>query len=183
MKWTKEEIEILRKHYADCDCEEMSKLLPNRRPASIRNRAYYLGIKKSKALVDEACMRNIMKAISAVKNNEEYRRKSVENRIKVLRNERMRIAYGLPQKTRIKLCENSGKVRRRVYNARYRLKKRGYRIEEQSLDAYYDESTHRSPCEDIYRNIGFRFIRLGDSAEQEQVRADNNEQPFTDFYL
>ena len=50
MKWTEEEVEILKKEYAKVDGKKVTNILErlskklNRSKNSIRNKAYYLGI-------------------------------------------------------------------------------------------------------------------------------------------
>lgn len=180
MKWTKEEIEILRRHYADCDCDEMSRLLPNHTKQELNCKAYRLGLHKSEDVVYRMKVKSIANARKNITS--ESVQKSKESHIALVRKERLRMSYGLPRTTRLQISEYSQKMLKRINKVRHRLRTRGYIISIASFIAFYSEETSRSRLECEYVKLGFRFIRYGES-QQEHVMADNNEQPFTDFYL
>ncbi len=46
VKWTKEEIDILKYHYSTMEREDLNKLLKNRTWKAITNKANYLGLKR-----------------------------------------------------------------------------------------------------------------------------------------
>lgn len=180
MKWTKEEIEILRKHYADCDCEEMSRLLPNHTKQELNCKAYRLSLHKSEDVVYRMQVKSIANARKSI--TPESFQKSKESHLALVKKERLRMSYGLPQATRMHISEYSKKKLARINKVRHRLRTRGYIIDFASYVAFYSEETSRSELECEYAKLGFRFIRHGEPL-QEHVKADNNEQPFTDFYL
>lgn len=59
----------------------------------------------------------------------------------IRKSERARLAFGLPQKTKLHVHRTS----RKKICLRYYLKKRGYIIDEEKRTAYWNESTTRSP--------------------------------------
>lgn len=61
------------------------------------------------------------------------------SRNETIRKERMRINWGLPQRTKLKLTSAGHKAA----TARHRLKKRGYIVERGSTHIYYDDNTRR----------------------------------------
>ena len=67
--------------------------------------------------------------------------KATATRNETIRKERMRIRWGLPQKTNMKLV--GGGRKRTIY--KYLFKKRNYIVERGSTDIYYDDLTKRSP--------------------------------------
>lgn len=65
--------------------------------------------------------------------------KSVISRNETIRRERMRINWGLPQRTRLKLTSNKSQI-----STRHALKQRGYIVSRGAKVIYYDGSTQRS---------------------------------------
>lgn len=74
------------------------------------------------------------------KRERERIRKSAETRRATLKRERARVAFGLKQKTKLRIHRQS----RRRTNLRWYLKKRGYTLDEELRIAYYDEDTKRA---------------------------------------
>ncbi len=71
---------------------------------------------------------------------EAMHRKTVESRQRTIREERARVAFGLPQKTRLRVVRQPRqKIEDRCY-----LKKRGYILDEKNNIAYYTEETTRA---------------------------------------
>lgn len=62
-----------------------------------------------------------------------------EKRRETIRKERMRIRWGMEQKTKVKLVHNRGRT---CY--RHLLKRKGYLVERGSRKVYFDDSTQRS---------------------------------------
>ena len=66
--------------------------------------------------------------------------RAAATRRETIRKERMRIRWGLPQQTKLRVISN-----RKATEARYALKRRGYIIPGRgSMEAYWDENTTRS---------------------------------------
>lgn len=70
----------------------------------------------------------------------EMHRKTVETRRRTYREEKARVAFGLPQKTRMRVRVQP---RQKVLDRSY-LKKRGYVLDEENNIAYYTEETRRA---------------------------------------
>lgn len=70
----------------------------------------------------------------------EMHRKTAETRRKTFREERARVTFGLPQKTRLRVKKQP---RQKIYQ-RYYLKKLGYILDEQNCIAYYTPETTRA---------------------------------------
>lgn len=66
-------------------------------------------------------------------------RKAQESYRETIRKERLRINWGLPQRTRLKLVGNA-----RKRNLRYSLKRRGYQVQRAANDVYITPDTQRS---------------------------------------
>lgn len=79
----------------------------------------------------------------------------------IFRKEKMRIKWGLPQKTKLHVSFNNNPI---VMQTRYRLRKRGYIIERGGMVAYYTHATQRHDrMEARARKRGFIFLnhRIG----------------------
>ena len=90
---------------------------------------------------------------------EKERAKKVrETRQAIIRSERARIMFGLPQRTKIKLVRTPTKRR----NQKWYLRTRGYIIDDNTRTAYYNEHTER--CHIIeHRGEYFQFKPLTDT--------------------
>ena len=70
----------------------------------------------------------------------EMHRKTVETRRKTYLEERARVAFGLPQRTKMRV---SRQPRQKIYQ-RYYLKKHGYILDEPNCIAYWTDATQRA---------------------------------------
>jgi hypothetical protein len=74
----------------------------------------------------------------------------------IYRKEKIRIKWGLPQKTKWRVSFNNNPI---VRMTRYRLRKRGYIIELGGMVAYYTHTTQRHDrVEALARKRGFIFL-------------------------
>ena len=80
------------------------------------------------------------KAQRSMVRSEASRIKQSITRKELYRKERLRIKWGLPQKTKIRISFNNNAA---VYNTRLRLKKRGYVVDRGGMVAYYTQATQR----------------------------------------
>lgn len=88
--------------------------------------------------------------------NRERLRKAHATRNATIRSERMRIKWGLPQRTNLKL---TGSAKHR--NLRHSLKKRGYIVARGAHDIYYNGDTRRSTLVESHAAAnGFTFYKL-----------------------
>ena len=82
-------------------------------------------------------------------------RKAHEKRNATIRRERVRIKWGLPQLTKMRLVSN-----RKHRALRYALKKRGYIVARASTTAFYDDSTDRSLIVERHATaVGFKIFK------------------------
>jgi len=92
-----------------------------------------------------------------MRNGDENERRRIarfaESRRELIRKERMRIRWGLPQETKLRVISN-----RKATEARYALKRRGYIIPGRgSMEAYWDGNTTRSAVvEQHAKEVGFK---------------------------
>ena len=70
----------------------------------------------------------------------EMHRKTVKKRMQTFREERARVTFGLPQKTKLRVKRQP---RQKIQDRSY-LKRRGYILDEANNIAYYTESTQRA---------------------------------------
>ena len=85
--------------------------------------------------------------------------KAAQSRRETVKEERIRIRWGLPQLTKMPLNPKP----KAVTEIRWYLRRHGYHIERGSMIAYYDENTQRCPKIERrkpgdYRYVGFRFV-------------------------
>jgi len=86
----------------------------------------------------------------------EMRRKGAEARKKTFREERARVAFGLPQRTRMRVSRQPAA---KIYQ-RYYLKRRGYVIDEDGHTAYWTPDTIRAVKLEARTRGFFRFAPM-----------------------
>lgn len=75
-----------------------------------------------------------------------YKQRKSEQRKEAIRKDRIRLHFGLPQKTRMKLCYNGyGQAEHRKAVHRHVFRKHGYIVEHGSDTVYYNDETDRRP--------------------------------------
>lgn len=91
---------------------------------------------------DEFCFKKGEKPVDRIGKRREKKRiaKAQATRRQSIKEDKIRINWGLPQLTKMRLI----KVPKRVVSLRHNLRKRGYIVERGSMVAYYDEHTDRS---------------------------------------
>lgn len=92
--------------------------------------------------------------------------KARQTRNRIIREDRARIHFGLPQRSRIKLNRQN----RNIVNLRHNLRGRGYIIERGSMTVYYDEHTKRSPRIEARKNgdvnyVAFRYLPISEKRD------------------
>lgn len=95
----------------------------------------------------------------------EMHRKAAEARRKTLREERARVSFGLPQKTKLRVKRQP---RRKIYQ-RYYLKRLGYILDEANNIAYYTDATHRATVLELRPK---RFYTFKPYAEHQREHQD-----------
>ena len=99
----------------------------------------------------------------------EMRRKSAESRKKRFAEERARVTFGLPQKTRL----NVKKQPRKKIQDRCYLKMRGYIIDEANCIAYYTDQTRRATKLEAMPRRYFIFKPYEHQREQQDQQVAN----------
>lgn len=112
-------------------------------------------------------IQNIVRELGLVRTPEQKWRNLRIARNNLIRREKARIAFGLEQKTRLKLGCNRKKVQ-----ARLRLRKLGYRMGKDGHTFYYHtDGMERSPRkEENSKKYGFKFLPLPDMYHEETIR-------------
>lgn len=95
----------------------------------------------------------------------EMHRKTVERRMQTFREERARVAFGLPQRTKLRVKRQP----RQKIQDRYYLKKRGYILDETNNIAYYTADTHRAT---MLEERPKRFYTFKPYAEHQREQQD-----------
>lgn len=100
------------------------------------------------------------------KDREMERREKVKaTRAKIIQSEKIRLSWGLPQKTKLKIVISDKKERKCCYKIRERLRLSNYHFEIGSKTIYYDDSTVRSLRKEIFAiKHGFRFLDSSNSS-------------------
>lgn len=154
--WTQGTEYILTKCYATSTISELSILLPEFTAAQIRNKAAKLGLQKEAATRRAILLSNALRNVNAM-HSEAARAKKSKSIRKVIQRERLRIKYGLPQRTKRTISQLSLKEQRKYSKIRYTLRQRGY-IYAGGFDFQYDSDTQRSrELEKRYNTYGFNF--------------------------
>ena len=88
----------------------------------------------------------------------ERRRKAGQTRRETFRKERIRLAWGLEQKTRLNVKLSTKERQRQQACFRYGMKKRGYVVTRGDSTIYYNDETKRSPiCEKHAAEFGMKI--------------------------
>lgn len=94
----------------------------------------------------------------------EMHRKTVETRRKTYMEERARVAFGLPQRTKMRV---SRQPRQKIYQ-RYYLKKHGYILDEPNCIAYWTDATQRATKLEAMPKKFYTFKRYENGLEIHQ---------------
>lgn len=154
--WTQETEYILAKCYATSTISELSILLPEFTAAQIRNKAAKLGLQKETATRRAILLGNALRNVNAM-HSETARAKKSKSIKRMIQRERLRVKYGLPQRTKRTISLLSLKEQRKYSKIRYTLRQRGY-IYAGGFAFQYDSDTQRSlELEKRYNTHGFNF--------------------------
>lgn len=154
--WTQLAEYIMTKCYATSTISELSILLPEFTAAQIRNKAAKLGLQKEAATRRTILLSNALRNVNAMHSEMARANKSKSIR-KMIQRERLRVKYGLPQRTKRTISLLSLKEQRKYSKIRYTLRQRGY-IYAGGFAFQYDSDTQRSlDLEKRYNTYGFNF--------------------------
>lgn len=165
--WTIAEDDYLREHYATEPTRDVAKAI-GRSAAGVRYRCRMLGLKKDPDWLSEAATKRATTIWQSIGENEKAIRmdKVADTRRKTLASEYRRAAFGLPQRTRMKLRLSDGKKRRYRTSCRYLF---GYVLFQDEPNAiYYDVNTRRSARVERYakEKYGINVLNI----EEKNVR-------------
>lgn len=175
--WTKEQTELLRKLYATCTGDELVVLL-HKSKKSIRAKASRYGLKKSMEILKATREKNARNNYNRMQTEEAKKKKSEGIRA-MIRRERLRLKYGLKQRTKRIFSALTPRTSLKAARERYNIRQKGYLISNDSRTAYYTEERQRKKrFERNYKKKGYTFKHI--SKKNEIIKAINNEPlPFT----
>lgn len=154
--WSQASEHILTKCYSTSTISELSILLSEFTAAQIRNKAAKLGLQKEAATRRKILLSNALRNVNAMRS-EAARAKKSKSIKKMIQRERLRVKYGLPQRTKRTISLLSLKEQRKYSKIRYTLRQRGY-IYAGGFAFQYDSDTQRSlDLEKRYNTYGFNF--------------------------
>lgn len=154
--WSQAAEYILTKCYATSTISELSILLPEFTAAQIRNKAAKLGLQKEAATRRAILLCNALRNVNTM-HSEAARAKKSKSIRKMIQRERLRMKYGLPQRTKRTISLLSLKEQRKYSKIRFTLRQRGY-IYAGGFAFQYDTDTRRSlEIEKRYNAYGFNF--------------------------
>lgn len=175
--WTKEQTELLRKLYASCTCDELVILL-HKSKKSIRAKASRYGLKKSVETLRLTREKNARNNYGRMQT-EEAKKKKTESIRNMIRRERLRLKYGMKQRTKRILSSLTPHSSIKEARERYNIRQKGYIISNGSRTAYYmEEKERKKRFEKNYKKKGYTFKHI--SKKNEIIKAvDNEPLPFT----
>ena len=171
---TEEQVTWIRENYSRTSNREICETLGIRKNRLLRVRTMY-GLEKDddyKAAVFRENADKAQRASSSILRGKSYeelygkeraaeiRRKILDKQAETYRRERLRIRWGLPQQTKMKL----GRASQKVYYIRHQLKKKGYIVQKGYGHVYFDDNSRRSlRMEENAVKYGMLVSRLPDS--------------------
>lgn len=190
-KWTPEDDDILRQRYqtdqirdiaSDLHCckstvyDRMRRLGLVRAPRPKRNQEARALVQMEfdnltykeigeRAHLCEFTISRIANELGLRRSPEAWRANLSRKRLEMIKKERRRVLYGLPQKTRLKVVCNHSKNQ-----LRSNLRRNGYIVGEDGHTFYYTEDFQRHPQrEENGRKFGFKFMPLPMECAEETV--------------
>ena len=155
--FTQEDITFLKERYATTGNVELAHMM-GRSKESVRQKGRRLGLYKDHSFLDA-----LQKEKLALINSPQSIRKRAETQRGIIKAERRRILFGLPQKAKRKVA----RMTRAKNGARTRMRKAGYIVTDDHNRIFYDFGTRRSPK--MGRNAEKNGIRTLPLREDEAV--------------
>lgn len=161
--WTQELTDLLVKLYPTCTMDEIVVLLGCNNVKAIRNKAQSLGLKKSADTLKRIRQKTGKHNMRYMHTNEAKKNKMSSIK-KMIRLERIKIKYGLKQKTKRVFSPLTPREQRLAANERYYLRKSGYIIDNDNkkLVYYTDDVERNEKRERLYEKKGYTFQPYGD---------------------
>lgn len=169
--WTPERTELLKKLYPTCTADELVVFFKTTK-TNIRNKANRMKLHKNVDVKTYILTKNGMKNLHHAKTKEAQKKRC--NSIKeMIKKERLRIAYGLPQKTKRVFSSLTPRDALRHAKIRYYLRKYGYILtKNDSKIAYYiNDAKRKKITEEHYKKLGYQFKPIEYLNEKENIRA------------
>lgn len=167
-KWTEQEEETLRKRYPDTLPEELSLLMGMPLP-SILAKARNMKLRRSPDYI--ARVRSRVARQNLQKMNTEQGRERQRNGVReMIRRERLRIKYGLRQRTLRKFSTANRAERSLKHNTRHTARARGYEIDDRAKAVFFTERTRRHErTEQFFKNNGYEIIERPTSPSKQET--------------
>lgn len=167
-KWTEQEEETLRKRYPDTSPDELSLLLEMPWPR-ILSKALKMGLRRSQAYTARVRSRVARQNLQKM-NTEQGRERQRLGIREMIRRERLRIKYGLRQRTLRKFSADSKAEQSAKHNTRHTARARGYEIDDRAKAVFFTAKTRRSErAEQFFKNNGYEIIEKPLQANQQET--------------
>lgn len=155
-----EELESFKKAYALCSNEELS-IMFDLSKKQIKRFARLFNLRKDEK-IKRSYMRNVAMRNLGKANTDVGAQKRMTGIRKMIAKERLRIKYGLPQKTKKIITALSPREVLQAARRRYYLRSKGYIINDcNSKNVYYNNETKRSAkIEQHFNDFGYSFNKL-----------------------
>lgn len=156
--WTQELTDLLVKLYPTCTMDELMILLGISSAKVIRSKAQGLGLKKDSDTL-KSIRRKIGKRNMRYMHTDEAKKNKMSSIKKMIRLERIKIKYGLKQKTKRVFSPLTPREQRVSAKERYNLRKYGYIIDDNNKKLVYftDDVERNEKRERHYEKKGYTF--------------------------
>lgn len=157
MNWEESEKRKLIELYPFCTIEELSAIF-NRKKQSIKSMANKMKLHKNLEVLKNIRLDNARMNISKL-HTEEAKAKQKNSIKEMIRKERVRIKYGIKQRTKRVFSELSYNEYSKISRQVFFLRSHGYEVDRKTKTAKYTEVTERNiRIEEKYKQNGFAFI-------------------------
>lgn len=157
MNWRESEKRRLIELYPFCTIEELSAIF-NRKKQSIKSMANKMKLHKNIEVLKNIRLDNARRNISKM-HSENAKAKQKISIKEMIRKERIRIKYGLKQRTKRVFSELSYNEYSKLSRQVYFLRNHGYEVDRKTKIAKYTNDTDRKQTvESKYERSGFVFI-------------------------
>lgn len=161
--WTQELTDLLVKLYPTCTMDELIVLLGISSAKTIRLKAQSLGLKKDADTLKSIRQRTGKRNMGYM-HTDEAKKNKMSSIKKMIRLERIKIKYGLKQKTKRVFSPLTPREQRTSAKERYYLRKYGYIIDNDNkkLVYYTDDVKRDKKREKHYEEKGYTFQPFDD---------------------
>lgn len=157
MNWEESEKRKLIELYPFCTIEELSAIF-NRKKQSIKSMANKMKLHKNLEVLKNIRLDNARNNLSKM-HTEEAKAKQKNSIRDMIRKEKVRIKYGLKQRTKRMFSDLSYSEYAKLSRQIYYLRNRGYEVDRYNKTAKHTQATNRNiRIEKKYEKNGFVFI-------------------------